>query len=127
MFARAGSTTRRSMSLSLVIWPVAAEPNRMILSGRATERTRRTISFSNVSSTPIRFHDTRYRARVSLGPQAKRRETEKRHARAETRKALRKLAKSRNAKTGRRESSRKRLGSAGSGGLELARRANLAS
>src|SRR5271157_5303288 len=56
------------MSLSLVICPVAAEPNKMILSGRATERTRRTISFSNVSSTPIRFHDTRYQASIARGP-----------------------------------------------------------
>src|ERR1017187_8839104 len=41
------------MSLSLVIWPVAADPNRVILSGRATVRTRRTTPFSNASSTPI--------------------------------------------------------------------------
>src|ERR1039458_3495263 len=53
VFAGAGSTTNRSMSLSLVICPVAADPNRMILSGRATVRTRRTTSFSSVSSTVI--------------------------------------------------------------------------
>src|ERR1035441_10990458 len=46
------------MSLSLVICPVAADPNRMILSGRATVRTRRTTSFSSVSSTFIQFHHT---------------------------------------------------------------------
>jgi hypothetical protein len=40
---------------------------------------------------------------VALGPQAKRRETEKRHVRAETRKSLRKLAKRRDAKTGLRD------------------------
>ena len=59
-------------------------------------------------------------AKVALGPQAKRRETEKRHAHAERRKSLRNLAKSRDARTGRRESLRKRLGSPGSGGLDLA-------
>src|ERR1035438_9526195 len=58
VFAGAGSTTNRSMSLSLVICPVAADPNRMILSGRATVRTRRTTSFSSVSSTFIQFHHT---------------------------------------------------------------------
>ncbi len=41
-----------------VIWPVAADPNRMIRSGRATVRTRRTTSSSSVSSTVIQFHHT---------------------------------------------------------------------
>lgn len=36
----------RSMSLSAFISPVAAEPKRMIFSGEATERIRRTISSS---------------------------------------------------------------------------------
>src|SRR5258708_35719757 len=41
-----------------VIWPVAADPNRLIRSGRATGRTRRTTSSSSVSSTVIQFHHT---------------------------------------------------------------------
>src|ERR1019366_747005 len=41
------------MSLSRVIGPVAAEPNRMIRSGRATPSMRRTISRTKVSSMPI--------------------------------------------------------------------------
>src|ERR1039457_3168463 len=64
VFADAGSTTNRSMSLSLVICPVAADPNRMILSGRATVRTRRTTSFSSVSSTFIQFHHTQSRPQL---------------------------------------------------------------
>src|ERR1017187_8573943 len=64
MLASAGSTTNRSMSLSLVILPVAADPNRMILSGRATVRTRRTTSFSSVSSTFIQFHHTQSRLQL---------------------------------------------------------------
>src|ERR1017187_1955495 len=64
MLASAGSTTNRSMSLSLVICPVAADPNRMILSGRATVRTRRTTSFSSVSSTFIQFHHTQSRSQL---------------------------------------------------------------
>src|SRR5665647_1660399 len=56
--------TNRSMSLSLVICPVAADPNRMILSGRATVRTRRTTSFSSVSSTFIQFHHTQSRRQL---------------------------------------------------------------
>ena len=50
-----GATMSRSMSLSFVISPVAAEPNRIILSGRATLNTRRTISLSKLSLTPTRF------------------------------------------------------------------------
>src|ERR1035438_5538324 len=52
------------MSLSLVICPVAADPNRMILSGLATVRTRRTTSFSSVSSTFIQFHHTQSRRQM---------------------------------------------------------------
>jgi len=51
VLASSGSTISRSTSLSFVISPAAAETNRMILSGRATGGTRRTISFSRVSST----------------------------------------------------------------------------
>ena len=47
------STISRSMSLSWVIPPVAAEPNRMIRSGCATLSTRRTISWIRFSSIPI--------------------------------------------------------------------------
>src|ERR1022692_3720381 len=64
VFAGAGSTTNRSMSLSLVICPVAADPNRMILSGRATVRTRRTTSFSSVSSTFIQLNHTQSRSQL---------------------------------------------------------------
>src|ERR1039457_2988102 len=56
-FSAVGSTIKMSISLSFVIWPVAADPNRMILSGFATASTRRTTSFSTSSSTPIRFND----------------------------------------------------------------------
>src|ERR1017187_7830011 len=56
------------MSLAFVICPVAVEPNRMILSGCATERTRCTISSTNVSSTPIRSHNTRYWPRLHSAP-----------------------------------------------------------
>src|SRR5271157_4583986 len=68
VLAGSGSTTSRSMSLSLVIWPVTADPNRMILSGLATARTRRTTSVSNISSTPIRFHHTQSRPGLHSDP-----------------------------------------------------------
>src|ERR1017187_8168526 len=64
VLAGSGSTTSRSRSLSSVIWPVAADPNRMILSGRATVSTRRTTSLSSVSSTFIQFHHTQSRPRL---------------------------------------------------------------
>src|ERR1035441_6717931 len=52
-FLGAGSTIKRSISLSLVIWPVTADPNSMIFSGRVTVKTRRTISRRSISSTAI--------------------------------------------------------------------------
>src|SRR5262249_24278742 len=45
----------RSMSRSGVIWLVGVEPNRMMRSGFATLRTRRTISWVNCSSMPIDY------------------------------------------------------------------------
>src|ERR1039458_105307 len=76
-FLGAGSTISRSMSLSLVIWPLAAEPNKIILCGRAARQTRLTISIKIVSSTPIRsYHsppeDTLERPVVGTGRFARR-------------------------------------------------------
>ncbi len=49
---RGRTVDARSMSLSGVIWPVAAEPNMMILSGAVANRMRRTTS--SISESSIR-------------------------------------------------------------------------